>query len=104
MSLLSVVVRDVCLAVGVLRSPMRCSPASPPTAPPRRCSAAPPEMAQRVAYNTREWAILEKIATIAGTGAEAYAVPLDYKRMLVTAQIWRSTTTTWPMRYVPRPR
>jgi hypothetical protein len=59
-------------------------------------------MAQRIAYDTRDWRQLKKTQTMTGTGAAAgFNLPTDYKRMLLTANVWRSTQTLHPMRFVP---
>jgi hypothetical protein len=60
------------------------------------------EMAQRVAYDDREWTALKLNATLTGDGVTtAFSLPSNYKRMLMTAHVWRSTSTMIPMRFVP---
>ena len=69
------------------------------------------EMAQRIAYDTRDWTRLKKQATINGDGAAdvngvmqgttAFDLPADFKRMLLTANVWRSTNTQAPMVFIP---
>jgi hypothetical protein len=100
MALLSVV-RDVCSVVGVL----------PPTAVFTNINANPTmqemlatanEMAQRIAYDNREWTTLKLVNTITGDGAtEGFPLPANYKRMLLTGNVWRSTTPSVPMRFIP---
>jgi hypothetical protein len=60
------------------------------------------EMAQRIAYDTRDWQKLTKVQTFVGTGAAtAFDMPADYKRMLLTANVWGSTSSVCPMTFVP---
>jgi hypothetical protein len=60
------------------------------------------EMAQRIAYDNREWTKFKKTATYAGDGTvTAFDLQVDYKRMLLTSQVWRSTSYLTPMRFVP---
>ena len=60
------------------------------------------EMAQRIAYDTREWQLLKKIQVFNGDGVtEGFIMPANFKRMLVTANVWRSTSALHPMRYIP---
>ena len=60
------------------------------------------EMAQRIAYDTREWTLLRKVVTFTGDGmTSAFDLPDNYKRILLTANMWRSTNRMTPMRFVP---
>lgn len=60
------------------------------------------EMAQRIAYDTRDWTLLRKVAQFIGDGTTtAFTLPADYKRMLLTSNMWRSTNTITPMRFIP---
>jgi hypothetical protein len=60
------------------------------------------EMAQRIATDTREWTKLKKIHTLTGDGIKtAFDLPANYKRMLLSANVWRSTSATQPMTFVP---
>ena len=60
------------------------------------------EMAQRIAYDTRDWTVLRKTATFTGDGVTtAFDLAANYKRMLLTSNVWRSTSTQKPMRFVP---
>jgi hypothetical protein len=104
------VVKDVCAAVGVATpTSLFASIASNRTM--QEMLALANEMAQRIAYDTREWAQLKKTATYAGDGAvspvdgimygtTAFNLPVDFKRMLLTAEVWRSTDTMTPMLFV----
>lgn len=58
------------------------------------------EMAQRIAGDTREWSAMKAVAIFTGAG-ESYTPPIDFKRLLVTTELWRSTQTMYPMRYIP---
>ena len=59
------------------------------------------EMAQRIAYDTRDWTRLRKTVTYTGDDTTtAFDLPADYKRMLLTANVWRSTSTQQPMMFV----
>jgi hypothetical protein len=58
-------------------------------------------MAQRIAYDDRDWSKFYKIVTYTGDGAtEAFDFPVDYKRMMTTTQVWRSTSNLSPMRFI----
>jgi hypothetical protein len=60
------------------------------------------EMAQRIAYDDRDWTQLKLSATLVGDGVTtAFDLPANFKRMLLTANVWRSTSTQIPMRFVP---
>lgn len=60
------------------------------------------EMAQRIAYDHREWTRLTKTNTITGDGTTvAWDLPVDYKRMLLATNVWRSTSTQQPMMFIP---
>ena len=60
------------------------------------------EIAQRIAYDTREWQALIVMATFAGDGVlEAFPLPANYKRMLLNSNVWRSTSAIQPMRFIP---
>jgi hypothetical protein len=60
------------------------------------------EMAQRIAYNTREWQALKSIVIFNGDGVtKAFDLPADYKRMLLRTDVWRSTSALQPMTFFP---
>lgn len=71
------------------------------------------EMAQRIAYDTREWTMLRSRCTFTGVDLdpdpivanlqESFPLPADYQRMLKTAQVWRSTWTTGPLAFISDP-
>ena len=110
MSLLTVV-QDVCAAVGVAR-PLSVFSALNSNRTMFEMLARANEVAQSIAYNTREWNVLKKSATLVGdgvivppatimTGTEAFSLPADFKRMLLTSQVWRSTLAMQPMVFYP---
>ena len=100
MSLLSVV-KDVCAVVGV-QQPTSVTSNLAANRTMQEMLALANEMAQRIAYDTRDWTIFRKVQTYSGDGVAAgFNLPANYKRMLLTANVWRSTQTLYPMRFVP---
>lgn len=69
------------------------------------------EMAQRIAGDHREWTKMKQVATFVGDGVidvngvmqgtAAFNMPANYKRMLLSANVWRSTSTQQAMIFVP---
>lgn len=60
------------------------------------------EMAQRIAYDTRDWTVMRATRTMTGDGVTtSFDLPADYQRMLLTAEVWRSTNVKVPMRFIP---
>src|SRR5262252_3691931 len=60
------------------------------------------ECAQRIAYDTRDWTKFRKSVTLQGDGVtSAFDLPADFKRMLLKSNVWRSTSTLEPMKFVP---
>jgi hypothetical protein len=97
------VVRDVCAVVGVTL-PQSLFANINSTRTMQEMLANANEMAQRIAYDTREWQVLRKTVTLAGDGAAtAFNLPADYKRMLLTTGLWRSDNTQQPMRFIVDP-
>jgi hypothetical protein len=104
-------VDNVCRVVGVHQMPSVINNTlNPRTAAEMLYCAS--EMAQRIAYDTREWNLLKKTYTFVGdgvldqvtgimTGTEAFNLPADFKRMLLTSQVWRSTSALQPMVFYP---
>jgi len=94
------VVKDVCAVVGV----------NPPTTmfgtvvSPRdqfELLSLANEMAQRIAYDVREWTQMKAIATFAGDGVkDRFPLPDNYLRMLLTAQVWPSWIPRQPLSYI----
>lgn len=100
MTLLTVV-QDVCVVVGVER-PTSVFSGIDANRTMQEMLAHANEMAQRIAYNTRDWNKLKRTEVIPGDGIRvAFPLPPDYVRMLVTSNVWRSTDTQAPMRFVP---
>src|SRR6478752_2305487 len=110
MTLLTVV-RDVCSAVGVV---MPTSVFSNITAnrTMQEMLALANEMAQRIAYDTRDWTKLKATCTLPGngafvppppdpasawTGTSAFDLPANYKRMLLTSNVWKISSQYQPM-------
>lgn len=44
---------------------------------------------------SQDWRVLTKTATVTGTGAEAYDMPSDYDRMLLSAEVDDATNWFW---------
>jgi hypothetical protein len=100
MSLLSVV-KDVCMANGLSPPASMFGTSTQPRTQAELLSLAN-EMAQRIAYDVREWRALKSIQTIAGDGvSDRYALPADFKRMLLTAQVYPSASTNTALKFVP---
>jgi len=99
MSLITVV-RDVCAVVGVA-APVSVIAAIGSNRTMFEMLACANEMAQRIGYDTRDWTMLRATATFIGDGVTtAFSLPANYKRMLLTANVWRSTSTQQPMVFV----
>ena len=100
MTLLSVV-KDVCATVGVL-VPQSIFTNITANRTMQEMVACANEMAQRIAYDTRDWTRLKTTQTYAGDGVTtAFDLPVNYKRMLLTSNVWRSTSALVPMWFVP---
>jgi hypothetical protein len=104
MTLLTVV-QDVCAAVGVER-PASVFAGINANRTMTEMLALANEMAQRIAYDTRDWVELilhVELAGITVTGTSAYSlVPLpdNFKRMLLTTNVRRVSTPVMPMRFI----
>jgi len=99
MTLLSVV-RDVCAVVGVQR-PTSVIPGIDANRTMQEMLALANEMAQRIAYDTRDWTKLRVLATLPGDGvATAFNLPANYKRMLLRSNVWLSTSPQTPMAFI----
>jgi hypothetical protein len=97
MSLLTVV-QEVCEVVGVER-PTSVFAGISTNRTMQEMVALANEMAQRIADDTREWALMKAIGGFTGPG-DAFDPPIDFKRLLLTTQMWRSTQTMYPMLYI----
>ena len=99
MTVLSVV-RDVCSAVGVTLPTSVFTNLSANRTMTEMVALAN-EMAQRIAYDTREWRRLQATITYAGNGAAtAFNLPNDFQRMLKNSDVWRSSSSVLPMRFI----
>jgi len=99
MTLLSVV-KDVCATVGVLQPQSVFSNITGNRTMQEMLSLAN-EMAQRIAYDYRDWTKLRTLTTIVGDGeTTAFDLPANYKRMLLTSDVWLSTSTQTPMAFI----
>jgi hypothetical protein len=60
------------------------------------------EMAQRIAGDLRDWTMMRTSVTFTGDGVTtAFNLPANYRRMLKTSHVWRSSDTIQPMRFFP---
>jgi hypothetical protein len=67
------------------------------------------EMAAQIATDLRDWTKLRKTvgpntvpSPFLGDGAqEAFPLPADYRRMLATSEVWLSSNTLQPARFIP---
>jgi hypothetical protein len=108
MSLLTVV-QDVCAVVGVSR-PSSIFSGLNSSRTQQEMLALANEMAQRIAYNTREWGVLKLAASFLGStgvppppammGYLNFALPADFKRMLLTTNVRRRSTPALPLRFI----
>jgi hypothetical protein len=100
MTLLSVI-RDVCSAVGVTVPQSVFSNIAGNRTMTEMVSLAN-EMAQRIAYDTRDWQQLRKLQTYAGDDVTtAFDLPENFKRMLLKSNLWRSSAPMCPMDFIP---
>src|SRR4249919_25233 len=99
MTILSVVT-DVCMANGI-NPPVSMFGASIQPRTQAELLSLANEMAQRIAYDVREWRALKAIHVFAGDGvSDRYALPANFKRMLLTSQVYPSYATRQPLRFV----
>jgi hypothetical protein len=99
MSLITVV-KDVCAAVGVAMPTSVFSGINSNRTMAEMLALAN-EMAQRIAYDTREWTVLVTGIFLVGDGiTEAFSLPANFKRLLLTSELWRSTSSLYPMRFI----
>jgi hypothetical protein len=94
------VVQDVC-AVGV-GIPAAVVPGINSNRTMQEMLALANEMAHRIAWDTRDWQFFRSAVTYSGNGTTTdFLLPADYKRMLLSTNVWRSTSTLAPMRFIP---
>jgi hypothetical protein len=108
MTILSVV-KDVCMANGVNPPTTMFGTSTQPRTQAEMLSLAN-ETAQKIAYDVREWRALKSIAVFAGPGVvdpppamptSRFALPADFKRLLLTSQVYPSVSTRTPLKFVP---
>jgi hypothetical protein len=100
MTVLSVV-KDVCSVVGITL-PTSIFSGLIGNRTMQEMLALSNEMAQRIAYDTRDWTKLKKTQIFTGDGVKtAFDLPANFKRMLLTANVWRSTSALQPMMFIP---
>jgi len=110
MSLLTVV-QSVCQAVGV-EQPTSVFQSIQANRTMQEMVAVATDMAQRIAYETREWQQLKLRATFTGDGVvkpgtneiigtTVFPLPANFKRMLLNTNVYRSTSALQPMMFVP---
>lgn len=60
------------------------------------------EMSQRIAYDIREWRALKATNVFTGDGvADRFALPANFKRMLLTSQVYPSYAVQQPLQFIP---
>jgi len=100
MTLLTVV-KDVCATVGVAVPQSVFSNINSNRTMQEMLSLAN-EMAQRIAYDTRDWTMLRKSNLIVGDGVETgFPLPANFKRMLLTTSVRRVDNPVQPLEFVP---
>jgi hypothetical protein len=99
MTLLAVV-KDVCATVGVM-VPSTVFGGLGSNRTMQEMLSLANEMGQRIAYDTRDWTALRASVDYAGDGTTtAFNLPSNYKRMLLTTNVWRSTSSQQPMTFI----
>ena len=59
------------------------------------------EVAQLIAGDTREWSRMKTSTVCVGDGVSgSFPLPANFKRMLLTTNVWRSTSSKTPMRFI----
>jgi len=100
MTLLTVA-KDVCMAVGVNPPSSMFGTSTQPRTQAELLSLAN-ETAQKISYDVREWRALKSIQVFNGDGvADRFALPADFKRMLLSSQVYPSASTNTPLKFVP---
>jgi hypothetical protein len=112
------VIRDVCAVVGVA-IPQNVFPSLVGNRTMQEMVALANEMAQRIAYDTRDWTALKKTHIIYGDsvwvpptnvppvdgyfipGTTAWDLPPDFKRLLLKSNVWRTSSVQQPMVFIP---
>jgi hypothetical protein len=100
MTLLSTI-KDVCVAVGVLQ-PTSVFSNIGGNRTMQEMLALANEMAQRIAYDHREWTMMRAGTFLDGDGVKVdFNLPANLQRMLLTTNVYRSTAPNTPMRFIP---
>jgi hypothetical protein len=113
MTLLTVV-QDVCAAVGVER-PMSVFSNINYNRTMTEMLALANEMAQRIAYDSREWGVLKNYAAFDRSmgidfGSPSnpsvpvqvnFPLPADFKRLLLASNVYRTSVPSLPLRFIP---
>jgi hypothetical protein len=100
MTLLSVT-KDVCAVVGV-QLPTSVFSGITGNRTMQEMLQLATDIVQMIAYDTRDWTRLKTTVTYAGDGhTAAFNLPANYKRMLLSANVWRSTSSMTPSRFIP---
>ena len=95
------VVRDVCAMVGV-EIPTSVFSGINTNRTMQEMLAHANEMAQRTAGDTKDWTTLKTYTTFIGDGVKtAFDLPVDYRRMPTTANLWVSSYGQSPARFFP---
>ena len=103
------VVKDVCANVGVAIPQSLFSGITSSRTMQEMLSTAN-EMAQRIAYEYRDWTRLKTYAVIHGNGVDTeFLLPANYKRMLLTGNVWLGAAPSGtltsvaqsPLRFIP---
>jgi hypothetical protein len=98
---ITTVIRDVCATVGVpLPSSIFAGIGSDRTMSEMVAKAN--ELAQRIATDFRDWTALKTQCVFTGNGKDtSFLLPANYRRMLLTSNVWRSSNGNTPMRFIP---
>jgi hypothetical protein len=106
MSLLTVV-NDVCRVVGVHEMTSVVNNTRDPRTGTEMLSLAN-EMAQRIAWNTREWGRLKTLFTAdagmadnTAPGRSAFYLPANFQRFLLNSNLYRTSMPMRPLRFIP---
>ena len=99
MSLLTVV-QNTCAVVGVT-SPQAVVANITANRTMQEMLALANEMAQRIAYDSRDWQKLILTNVFTGDGVTtSFPMPANYKRMLLNSNVWSSANTLQPMTFI----
>ena len=95
------VVQDVCAVVGVV-VPNTLFGSIGANRTMQEMTRLANEMAQRIAYDNRDWARLKTYTTLVGDGVKtAWDLPVNFKRMMPTSNVWSSASNHTPIEFIP---